>query len=209
MILGASRSGKSTLIRAAEAIEHTEESYDCRKNPVEAGTGIDADVKKVDIVFKGGLKLSFSIIGDYGGQPEQQIIHLKNNLSDILNIVYCFDASLLAEDKTIPLKNREEPIAVYTKAAIMQCTKYMKEVLAKEPKRMRVKNFIFLGTHYDLVTDKEANSVGCLRDKIGYTDLYTQVKNVKDTIRVAFVCGDFTSYENSQEIWKKIAQELD
>ena len=127
-----------------------------------------------------------------------------------MNIVYCFDASLLAEDKTIPnpLNGREESVAVYTRGAIMQCQKYMKERLAKAPKRMRVKNFIFLGTHYDLVTDKEANSVGCLRDKIGYNDLYAMVKEVKDTIRVAFICGDFTSYENSQEIWSKIAQEL-
>lgn len=209
LTIGASRSGKTTLFRAAKALHEGATSYDCRKEKDSTATGIDTQAQK-GMIYLPGIELSFYFHGDYGGAYELQKQHLKKDLPKVENIVYCFDASLLAENKCIPLKKGDEEkgdelsLREYTKAVILLCIHEMKEL--KDD--VNIKNFIFLGTHYDLVKNKEANTEPVLMDKIGYTDLCKEIEKYSKKIRVAFVYGSFDSFDEAKSVWIKISEKL-
>lgn len=203
LTLGISRSGKTTLMKAAEALSKGNVSYDCRKEESAATAQEKVNLKgKISLQ---GVDLFFYFIHDYGGHYENQEMHLQDDLPEVQNIIYCFDANKLAKDEIVDGNGRK--LKDYAKTAILQCIKVIKK-LQNEQKKIKIKNFVFLGTHYDEVKDKEQYNENVLMEKIGYHDLRKKIKECLPDTRIGFICGSFISYDDAGKVWIKIAEKL-
>ena len=201
LTLGISRSGKTTLMKAAEALKKGNDSYDCRKEKTDATSQDKVNLK----ISLPGIDLCFYFVHDYGGDYSNQEMHLREDLPEVQNIIYCFDAHILAEDEIVDRNGIK--LKDYAKTAILQCIKVIKN-LQNEQKKIKIKNFIFLGTHYDEVKDHEQYNENVLMKKIGFNDLQKKIKGCLPDTKIAFVCGSFISLDEARNVWKRISDNL-
>lgn len=203
LTLGISRSGKTTLMKAAEALSKGNVSYDCRKEESAATSQEEVNLKgKISLP---GVDLFFYFVHDYGGDYLNQEMHLREDLPEVQNIIYCFDANILAEDEIVDRNGIK--LKDYAKTAILQCIKVIKN-LQNEQKKIKIKNFIFLGTHYDEVKDQEQYNENVLMKKIGYYDLQKKIKECLPDTKIVFICGSFISFDEAGNVWERIAKKL-
>ena len=208
MILGASRSGKSTLLKAAKTcFVEGDRNYGCEKKDY---TVHSTDMEPKDkwssgrYIFKiRGAKISFYIPADSGGDRDYFEKNLTENLPGTQTICWCFDAS----QKEIEYGNNNiASLRDYTGGGVGRVIKEMKN-LKKDGDDLRVRNFIFLGTHMDKLKPKPNEEK--LKGELGYDDLRKELKSFDPKIRVAFSCGSFISYDSSVNFWEDIFNQLE
>lgn len=208
MVLGASRSGKSTLLKAAEVcFGRNDKNYSC-ENPNYQPSA--TDIERLDkwgsgryILTIKGTRISFYTAGDYGGNRDYFLENLKTNLADTKTIFWCFDASR----KDISCESQGMvSLKGYVGASVEMILAEMKKMREETPERLCVRNFILLGTHLDLLTpppDRET-----LKRELGYDELVRKIKLFDENIKIAFFAGSFISYDSSRTFWDDIMGQL-
>lgn len=208
LVLGASQSGKSTLLTAAqECFEKKNEDYGCEKPKYKTHATGDEPKDKWGsgrrFITVSGHEVTFYFPADFAGNPEVAKKNVEEYLPGTQTICWCYDVS----KKEIPIGDGKEPVSLkdYVHGSVNWLIKEMTREDLKE--HVIVRNIIFLGTHIDKRNPRPDSET--LKKELGYDQL-RQIINAVDGlhIRTAFACGSFISYQDSFAFWEDIIKQL-